>query len=463
MNQNPAAVSYWLETAGGLAPRPPLSGTTTVDVAVLGAGFTGLWTAWYLLGLDPSLRVAVVEQEVAGFGASGRNGAWCSAGLGVSPGVLARRHGAQAARAMTLALRQTVDEIGEVARRQGLSVDFWKGGILRVARGRHELAALSAGLATRQALGLAEDLERLDATETEARVRVADAQGALFDPHGATLHPGKLVRGLARLVEGRGGRLYEGTRVLEVVPRANGRPARLLTLDGEVRAGTVVLAGEAYLTALPGLRRRLLPLYSLIVLTEALSAAQWSALGWEGRESLSSHRYTVDYLSRTADGRVLFGGRGAPYHYGSQIAPAFDRDADTHALLRSQLLDWFPALRGVRFSHAWGGAVGMPRDWMPTVNHDPRTGLAGAYGYTGQGVATANLAGRILADLITGRPSPLTQLPIVGHRSRAWEPEPLRWLAVRTLQRRLAAIDQRARQTGTAPTARSLAERLSAH
>jgi glycine/D-amino acid oxidase-like deaminating enzyme len=236
------------------------------------------------------------------------------------------------------------------------------------------------------------------------------------------------------------------------------------TVDASVLGtATVVLAGEAWLTRLPGWRRALLPVYSLIVLTEPLDDARWAEIGWTRHECLSSHRYVVDYLSRTADGRILFGGRGAPYHFGSRIAPAYDRHERTHELLRAQLLDWFPPLEGVRFSHAWGGPIGMPRHWLPVFRHDARTGLAGAYGYTGQGVATAKLAGRVLADLVLGRESAFTDLPMVNHQPRRWEPEPLRWLAVRYLQWSLARTDARAARRGRPPSGRTLAERLVRH
>jgi glycine/D-amino acid oxidase-like deaminating enzyme len=452
-----AEVSYWLESAGDLTPRPGLDGSVDADVAVLGAGFTGLWTAWYLLRREPSLRVVLCEAEIAGYGASGRNGAWCSAGLGVTPGELARRYGRDAARRTIAALRATVVEVGEVAEAQGLDAHYRRTGLLRVARGPHEAPGVEAAWRTLDALGLADGCALLDRAALAERVRVAGAEGAFFDPHCATLHPGRLVRGLARRVEEAGATIAERTPVRRV------ERGRLVTDRGHVRAPVVVLAGEAYLTRLPSRRRSLLPLYSLIVLTDPLSAEQAEAIGWRGRECLSSHRYTVDYLSRTPDGRVLFGGRGAPYHFGSRIAPAYDRHGPTHRLLRAHLRDWFPALAGVRFSHAWGGPVGLPRDWLPTFDYDPRSGLAAAYGYTGQGVAAANLAGRTLADLILGTPSPLTELPMVRHRSRRWEPEPLRWLATRYLQRSLARIDERARRTGRPPTGRSLPERLTRH
>jgi glycine/D-amino acid oxidase-like deaminating enzyme len=206
-----------------------------------------------------------------------------------------------------------------------------------------------------------------------------------------------------------------------------------------------------------------LPIYSLIVLTDPVDDTTWARVGWQGHELLSSHRYTVDYLSRTPDGRVLFGGRGAPYHFGSRIEPEHDRHGPTHAMLREQLTGWFPDLRGVGISHEWGGPLGMPRDWMPAFRFDPRRGIGAAYGYTGQGVATANLAGRVLADLIVDGDTPYRDLPMVGHRPRRWEPEPLRWLGARYLQTALARIDERSQRRGRPPSGRHLAERLLRH
>lgn len=457
---NPASVSYWMQTAGPLDPRPALDTSIDVDVTILGAGFTGLWTAWYLLQREPSLRIAVCEAEVAGFGASGRNGAWCSAWIAVSPTALARRWNPETAVITMRAMRETVDEVGEVCAAQGIDAGYRKNGLLRLARGSHEVPGVRNAFRVMEHLGLDDGCALLDADELAQRVKVADARLALFDPNCATVHPGRLVRGLARLVAAAGVTIYEQTRVTEVHTEPT---PRLETARGDVRAETVVLAGEAWLSQLGATRRAVLPLYSLIVLTEPLTDEQWATIGWEGGECMSSSRYTVDYLSRTEDGRILFGGRGAPYHFGSRIEPDYDRHGPTHAMLQRSLHEWFPRLGEVRFTHAWGGPLGMPRDWTPTFRYDPRTGLAGAYGYTGQGVATANLAGRTLADLITGTPSPLTALPMVNHRSRRWEVEPLRWLATRYMQRSLARLDAYGRRTGRPPTGRTLPERLFRH
>jgi glycine/D-amino acid oxidase-like deaminating enzyme len=309
-------------------------------------------------------------------------------------------------------------------------------------------------------LGLEDDCELLNEEETSRRVRITNARGALYDPHCATIHPARLVRGLARVVERLGGTIFEQTPVTDY--EAGGNP-RLVTPGGGVRARTIVLAGEAYLARLRKLRRQVLPIYSLIVLTEQLSEARWAEIGWEGRECVASNRYTVDYLSRTADGRILFGGRGAPYHYGSRVKDEYDRHEPTHEMLRHVAKEWFPALEGARFTHAWGGPLGVPRDWMPTMSYDPASGLATARGYTGQGVATANLSGRTLADLILGRKTPITRLPTVNHESRPWEPEPLRWLGARYVQRGLKRVDDQAERTGEPPTGKTLAERLGRH
>jgi glycine/D-amino acid oxidase-like deaminating enzyme len=453
--------SFWLETAGeDPAARPSLPGPTDADVAILGAGFTGLWTAYYLLRQDPSLRVVVLESEIAGFGASGRNGAWCNSAYPVSPGELMERFGKEATRDLLLEMRGAVDEIGRVAEAEGIDAQYFRGGQLRVARGPAQVPAIEGAYRTAGTLGLEEDLQLLDAQETAERIRITGAEGALYNPHCATIHPARLARGLARAVERLGGEIFERTTVTDYEGGSN---PKFVTDAGEVRAGAIVLAGEAYLARLRKLHRQVLPIYSLIVLTEPLSEAQWDDIGWEGRECVASNRYTVDYLSRTADGRILFGGRGAPYHYGSSIQDEYDRHDPTHEMLRHMAKEWFPALEDTRFTHAWGGPLAAPRDWMPTMSYDPSEGVATARGYTGQGVATANLSGRTLADLILGRDTTVTGLPSVNHAPRSWEPEPLRWLGARYVQRGLAKVDDRAEQTGKPPTGKTLAERLGSH
>jgi glycine/D-amino acid oxidase-like deaminating enzyme len=456
-----ARYSFWLETCGDdLTPRPRLEGDVAVDVAILGAGFTGLWTAYYLQQRDPALRIALVESEIAGFGASGRNGGWCYSGFPLTVGELARRYSPEVARMVECAMRDTVREVGRVCTDEGIDAQFVRGGALRLARGTHQLPAIRGALDVYLKLGLEDGYELLDVAQTAERIQVANALGALYIRDAASLHPGRLVRGLARVVEARGAAIYERSPVVRV---EEGPQPSLVADRGLARAETVVLAGEAYLTRLRPLHRRLLPLYSLIALTEPLSEGRWAAVGWQHRECVSSSAFTVDYLNRTDDGRILFGSRGEPYHLGSRIEDRYDHHDRTHAAIRRLLIQWFPSLAGISLTHSWGGPVGMPRDWMPNVRLDRRTGIATACGYTGQGVATSNLTGRILTDLITGVDSPLMALPMVGHRSPDWKPEPLRWLGVRYMQNAFARIDRRGERTGREPTGRSPAEKLGRH
>jgi glycine/D-amino acid oxidase-like deaminating enzyme len=457
-------VSYWLATAGDdLAPRPALDGSSDADVAILGAGLTGLWTAFYLARRDPSLRIVILERETAGFGASGRNGAWCAPDLNISMGRLARLHGEDSARAMQQATYDSVDEVGRATAEAGIDAGFHRGGELLVARGPHGAPSLEEAYAEYERFGFGDRYRLLDAAETAAKVRIQGAIRGLFTDAAAVVHPGRLVRGLARHVEALGVVIHEGTAVTGFRPKdATGR-AGLVTDRGEVRAPVIVLAGEAYLTELPPLHRQLIPLWSLIVLTEPVSDAAWAEIGWANREVVASTRMSIDYLSRTEDGRILFGGRGAPYRFGSPIRPEYDRHGPTHEALKGFVREWFPMLGDIAFTHEWGGPLGMPRDWHPTMAFDPRTGIATARGYIGHGVSTTNLAGRVLTDLITGTPSPLTSLPLVNHRSRNWEVEPFRWIGVRYAQWAVGRLDATAERTGRPPTGRSIAERLAAH
>lgn len=455
-------LSFWLEDAGeALTPRPALERSGEVDVAILGGGYSGLWTAYYLLKAEPGLRVAVVEREIAGYGASGRNGGWCSPRFPVSAGAMTHRYGAEAARAVLMALQSAVDEIREVCERERIDACFRACGTLTVARGAHQVSALKSALAAYRNLGLAERYRYLNADEAAERVRVTDVHAALYTPDGASLHPGRLVRGLARAVEAHGGAIYERTQVIQF--HGGARP-RLVTEGGELAAAkAIVVAGEAYVTRLGKLHRALLPVYSLICLTEPLTAAQWREIGWENGENLSSTRNTVVYLTRTPDGRILFGSRGAPYAYGSRISDAQDRHAETIELIQKSLIEWFPSLAGIRFTHAWGGPVGMPMDWTPAVRFDSGTKIGFSGGYTGQGVSTSNLAGQMLAGMIAGRRTGFEKLLFAQRRSPNWVPEPLRWLVVRYMQGAFQRIDEAAEAGRPRPVDASIAEYLGRH
>jgi glycine/D-amino acid oxidase-like deaminating enzyme len=437
--------SLWLDrlTDDPLVPRPALPGPTDVDVAIVGAGYTGLWTAYYLRRADPGLRVAVLEREVAGFGASGRNGGWCSAFVAMDRERVARRAGRGAAIALQREMFDTVDEVGRVAEREGIDCHYVKAGALQVAASRVQLARLESGLRHARQWGMGEDDQRLlDRDEAERRVRVAGMLAAAFTPHCAAVDPARLARGLARVVERLGVPIYEATPVTRI------RPGRADTTRGPVRAEVVVRATEGYSAALPGTRRAVLPLYSLMLATEPLPDHVWEEIGWSGGETMAAGGHQFTYAQRTRDGRIALGGRGAPYHYGSRVRPGYDRDERVHARLEAALGQLLPPAAGARITHRWGGPLGIPRDWTASVGLDRATGLAWAGGYVGDGVAAANLAGRTLADLIRGQDADRTRLPWVQHRSRPWEPEPLRWLGVNTARWLAASADASEQRSG---------------
>ena len=266
--------------------------------------------------------------------------------------------------------------------------------------------------------------------------------GGTYTPDCAALHPARLVRGLAEAVERRGVRIFEGTRVTSIAPGA------VRTPSGTVRAVHVVRATEGYTPGLPGLTRAVAPVYSLIIATEPLPPSVWEEVGLARRETFSDHRHVIVYGQRTADDRLVFGGRGAPYHFGSRVRPSYDRDQRVFARLYAALTDLLPVLRGTTVTHAWGGPLGIPRDWCASVGLDRATGLAWAGGYVGDGVSTSNLAGRTLRDLILGEDTELTRLPWVGHRSPDWEPEPLRWLGINAGLRAMSLADAEESMTG---------------
>lgn len=451
------SVSLWLDQVGVTDPltrRPPLAGPTEADVAIVGAGFTGLWTAFHLTRVAPHLSVVVIEAEIAGYGASGRNGGWCSALFPVGAEGLARRHGAAGARALRAAMRDAVRAVGADAAAAGVDCDHTVAGTITLARTAPQLARVRETAARAPLSGDSDEV--WDLATARERLPARGVIGAGFTPDCATLQPARLARGLAGYLEQAGVRIFEGTTALEV------SPGSVTTTSaaglGRVRAGVVVRATEAWTATLTDSRRAVAPVYSLVLATEPLPDATWRRIGLRPGESFTHARHLVVYGQRTADGRMVFGGRGAPYHFRSRIVGDFDRDPRVHRGLEEALHDLFPVLREHRVTHRWGGPLGIPRDWHAGVGLDRATGLAWAGGYVGDGVAASHLAGRTLADLVAGRETDATALPWVGHRSRPWEPEPLRWLGINAGLRAMTFADLEERLTGRS----SLAARVMA-
>jgi glycine/D-amino acid oxidase-like deaminating enzyme len=480
-------VSFWQASLPAVVPRPPLDGDREADVCIAGAGFTGLWTAYELKRARPELDVVVLEREHAGFGASGRNGGWLTPAFAAPRERVARSGGRAAVLALERTMRESVEQVLAACEREWIDADVVCGGVLRVARTRAQAARLRAHVTDERSWGIGPDaLMELDAVALAERVHVAGAVGATWAREGARVQPAERARGLAATVERLGVRVCEETAVRELRPgdalagarrdapggtrhgalagtrrdapgarRGATRLAAAVTDRGTVRAPVVLSCLEGFTPALRGERRRLLPLTSAMVVTEPLPAATWEAIGWAGAELLGDAAHAFVYAQRTADDRIALGGRGT-YRYGSRSDRAGRVERRTVAWLTTQLRALFPAAVDAGIAHAWCGVIGVARDWQPAVHFDPASGLGSAGGYVGQGVATANLAARTLRDLVLGEDSELTRLPWVGHDTRRWEPEPLRWLGATTV----AALYRGADRREARPTAGDRTSRL---
>lgn len=436
----------------------PLRGDVEADVAIIGAGYTGLWTAYYLQRQSPGIRIAIVDKHIAGYGASGRNGGWASALFPQDHLAISEHAGVAAALAMRQAMNHTVDEIGRVAHEHGWDIDWAKGGTIVAARTLAQWNAMRERDAQLRAAGIDPEDELLDPQQTLGMMRATNVIGGVYTPHCAAIQPAKLVRNLARHVVDSGAQLFEHSPALAVEPGIVRTPA------GEVRARNVIRATEGYTAEIPGQRRQLLPFYSLMIATEPLPDHTWEEIGLTDRPTFSDGRRLVIYGQRTAENRLAFGGRGAPYSFGSKIRLGTELDARIHRMLESTLTDMFPVLRGHRFTHAWGGTLGIARDWWASVGFDPVTGLGWAGGYVGDGVGTSNLAGRTLAALVLQRDQdPLLALPWVDHRSRAWEPEPLRWAATTAGLKATEIADAVESRTGRTSFVGRLVDTLTGH
>lgn len=420
-------VSHWWQQIGGTpSPRPGLPGDLTADVAIVGAGYTGLWTAYYLKQAKPELRVVVIEQHHAGYGASGRNGGWLTSAMTGGREQYVATHGRDAAERFQAEMNHTVDEVIRVAQAEGIDADIKKGGEFNVAYTPAQEKRIRAFAAAEQQWKHT-DLQLLEAEEAKAKINVARTRAAVWHPHAARIQPAKLASGLAAACERAGVEIYEGTRVIEIAPH------KLHTTHGTVTADYVVRATEGFTAGLKGLRRLWLPMNSSLIATEPLSPEVWDELHWNQGEVLGDFAHVYMYAQRTADDRIAIGGRGVPYKYGSKTDLDGQTSLATVETLSEILHRFFPATRGAAIDHVWSGVLGVPRDWAATVGLDRETGIAWGGGYVGTGVTTTNLAGRTIADLILGRESDLVTLPWVNHRVRKWEPEPLRWIATKGL------------------------------
>jgi len=451
-------VSFWFTDMGGLPGyRAPLPGDIEVDVCIVGAGYTGLWTAYYLKQAQPSLSIAVVEKEFAGFGASGRNGGWCSGGFGWSRDKYLSTGTREGVIAFERELRSTVDEIIRVTEAEGIDADIRRTDLLTFACTPAQMQRLRDEYEEDLAWNVPPERSALiGAAEAAARIRIKDVRGALLTRGVARVQPAKLVRGLAETVERMGVKIYEQTAVTHI------EQGRVATNRGTVRADRIVRATEGFTHGIPGQEREWLPLNSAIVVTEPVPDALWREIGWDGYEIFGDASHAYCYAQRTRGNRIAMGGRGVPYRFGSKTDVNGQTQPATIEQLKETLYRLLPQTRGLRLDHAWCGVLGVLHEWCTTAGFDPETGIAWAGGYVGLGVSTSNLSGRTLADLMLGRQTERTTLPWVNRKPRKWEPEPFRWLGVHGMYQLYHLADRRETAGGgqrTSPLA-TLANRI---
>ena len=429
--------SLWRDAAiNDAAPREKLSSDIETDVAIIGAGFSGLWTAYYLKKLMPNSRIVIIDANEVGFGASGRNGGWCSGFMPNSIDELAELHGREAAIEMYRQSFATLDEIESVLVNENIDCDFHRGGTICGATNSVQATRVTSEITKFHDFGFTEDdIRQLSQTEVEHRINISNLQLASYTPHCAVIHPAKLVDGLARVVEKLGVKIYENSSVTQYQSGS-------IKIDHiTCRAQLIIRATEGFTSSIKTHRRTLAPLYSYMIATSPLTESQLHTLGWKNRETYHDARNMIIYCQLTADKRIAFGGRGAPYHFASRVKPSYNTHPLIHEKICNSMRKIFEKIGDIEITHKWGGPLGVPRNWNPSVNFDARSGLGSLGGYVGDGVAASNLAARTMAHLIAEDNHELTQLCWANNQSRKWEVEPLRYFGINGLLKISESID----------------------
>lgn len=429
-------ISHWYQELGGPPqPGPALDRDIRVDICIVGAGYTGLWSAYYLKQADPTLKIAIVEKHFAGFGASGRNGGWLSGNFAWAHEKYLSSGSEAQLRQMVQVFHDTVGEVIDVANTHGIDADIRPTSEITVATNIAQQARIEPDLANVRRWGDTWTHAKTSA-EIQARVNIPNIHGGAISDGVARIQPAKLVRGLARLVRNLGVEIYENT------PAEKIEKGCVTTPKARVTCKHIIRATEGFTATLPGQKRAWLPLNSAQIITEPLPQSVWDEIGWDGYEVVGDYANAYCYCQRTDDGRIAVGGRGIPYQFGSNIDQNGVPQDKTVAELQVILDRLFPAAAPIPLAHAWQGVLGVPRDWCATVGMDADTNIGWAGGYVGIGLTSSNVAGRTLRDLTMGNNSTLTQLPWVNRRVRKWEPEPLRYIAVHGMYKLLKAADR---------------------
>lgn len=432
-------VSYWLDASPSPPVRPSLAGDGSADVAIIGAGFTGLWTAIALADTDPSLRIVVLEAETVGFGASGRNGGFCQASLthGLANGI---RHFPDELEILEREGIRNLAELVAFARAEGIDCDLEEAGGLDVADQPHQVEEFRAWVD--EAAGWGEHLEFLDREAIQAEVHSPRFLAGLYRPPGrdVLLDPAKLVRGLAAAAERRRIAIHERSRVVAIERRAGGVVVR--TAGGTVRADHAVVATSAYSGWFGRLSAHFVPVYDYALVSAPLTAAQRASIGWHRRQGMSDANNQFHYFRLTAGDRILWGGYDAIYHFGNGVGPEYDRRPATFELLESQFRATFPQLADLPFPYRWGGAIDTTSRFTVTFGQALGGRLTYALGYTGLGVGASRWAAGVVRDFILRPGSELLRLRFVQSRPFPFPPEPLRYAAVQAVRHELDRADR---------------------
>ena len=431
---------YWLARRTHVEAQPPLSGEQSADVVVVGAGFTGLWTALFLRELNPALDIAVVEQGGAAHGASGRNAGMLAETVDHTHGLAMEHFGEDEARRLAQIGRENIAEMFSFLSRHGVDCDYVPSGRMLVALNEAHVESLRANVADAERMGV-HDYKLLSREETQAELNSPLYCGGLFVPSGGVLDPVKLVEGLRRIALAQGIRIFERTAVSRLDDE--GGAVRVVAPQGSLRAPKVILAMSAYTHhLLPGVLHRFIPLYDYITVSEPLSAEQLRLIGWARRQGVTDARNFFLYYRLTADQRVLWGTSEAVYYRGNRVGPEQDHSAPHYAALRQSFREHFPQLGTLEFPYAWGGPICATTRLTPffgaALGGKVRYGL----GFTGHGLGSTRIAGRILAHLTLGKAHENLELSLARHAPFPYPPEPLRGLAVSAVTRALRRVDE---------------------
>lgn len=428
---------YWLEDPARPDPAPSLSGPAQADLVVVGGGYLGLWTALLAVTRDPGRDVLLLEAQTCGHAASGRNGGFCEASLTHGLGNGAARWPEELGDLLSLG-RANLDALEATVADRGIDCDFVRSGTLSVATSPYQVADLAEEREVAAAAG--HDLTLLDREGLAARVSSPTFLGALFDPDSALVEPARLAWGLRAACLDAGVRIAEHTEVLDLAARD--RSVDLRARSGTVRARQVVLATNAARPLLRRLRLMIVPVYDYALMTEPLSAEQRSAVGWHGREGISDRTNQFHYFRTTRDGRILWGGYDAVYHFASRQRAAYEQRPETYETLAANFFRTFPQLEGLRFTHRWGGVIDTCTRFAAFhgTAYDGR--VAYALGFTGLGVGATRFAAEVALDQLAGLDTPRTRLRMVRERPVPFPPEPLRWAGIRATTWSLARADR---------------------